>query len=148
MPSRNHAVIDNGISITVLPRNRLPVYCCSYCNWSMPECIFRTVMVRPFLKNTLLSSNASLGINYYLWSNTNLNTKCIPWRVFQLFFCLGTVPVLLISHVVIFHVRPTWMRSGTRKPTLPCNPIQKHTIYSPWGNCIYKALTFLIIISL
>ena len=90
------------VSATVFPRNWLPVdgYSCS--NWSMSECLFRTVMVRPFLEKTLLSSKSLLGINYYLWSNAKSNTKCISLRAFQFVFYLKTVPVLPIIHVLSF----------------------------------------------
>lgn len=36
------------VSTTILPGNWPLVDGCSYSNWSMPECIFRTEMVRPF----------------------------------------------------------------------------------------------------
>lgn len=141
MSSRNRAVIDNGISTTVLPRNWLLVDGCSYSNWSVPECIFRTAMVRPFLENTLLSSKSLLGINYYLWSNTKSNNKCIPQRVFQFFSYLEAVPVLLVLRILTlsFSVLDVQMHADTRKHTFQCNSIQNHTIYSPGGNSIYKA---------
>lgn len=33
------------------------------------------------------------------------------------------------------------MHADTGKHTFQCNPIQNHTVYSPKGNSIYKALT-------
>lgn len=146
MSSRNHAVIDNGISTTVLPRNWLTVDGCSYSNWSMSECIFRRVMVRPFLQNTLLSSKSPIGSNYF----SKCNTKCNPLREIQyLFFSISisfleTVPIFfIISHILtsfsILHLYGC--NAGRTNHTFQCNPIQNHTIYSPWGNSISKALT-------
>lgn len=55
------------------------------------------------------------------------------------FFYFWTVPVLFS---VILHAWNTvWMHACARQYTFQCNPIQNHTIYSPGGNYIYKALT-------
>lgn len=90
------------VSTTALPRNWLPVNGCSYSNWSMSECFFRTVMVRPFLEKTGLSGKNFLGINYCLWSNAKSNTKCSPLRAFQFVFYLKIVPALPIIHILSF----------------------------------------------
>lgn len=118
--------MDNGT--TVFPRNWLPFDgCCCWSNWSMPECIFRTTMVKPFLENALLSSKSLLGINYRLWFNTRSDTNYIPLRAFLFFIFLNSETVL---HPPISHILSISMIDGcivTQKSTLS-NVIQYRNI--------------------
>lgn len=131
--SKNHAVIDNGISTRVLPGNWLLGNSCSYSNWSTPKCIYCTAMVRPFLQNTRLSSKRLLGMNNYL-----CNTKCLT-KFLGGYFSFSSIWVLFLDSYMLLSLLDT----DARRPKEAHSPNLIHyyhnTIYSPWRNSIYKA---------
>lgn len=97
----------------------------------MPECFFRTVMVRPFLENALLSRKSLLGINYHLWSNTKSDTNCIPLRAFQILF----LSLLPISDILSYLGSTCGCMVGKERTLLHCNVIRKQYHLFSQGKC-------------
>lgn len=96
-------------------------------------------MVRPFLENAMLTSKSPQGISYCLWCNRKSNNKHFPWRLFQLCCCASYLSAFWLTRSMLDLCM--WVHADSRNHTFQCNPRQNHTIYSPCGNSIYRALT-------
>lgn len=93
------------VSTTILPGNWRLVDGCSYSNWSLPECIFRTQMVRPFSWECS-QRTVFLWINYHLGSITISLRNVLLWV-----FPLKAAPVLT---VMLFTFKSTMFNEHKR----------------------------------
>lgn len=106
-----------AISITVLPRNWLVVDGCS--RTVTDPCLSAVSAQRwwgLFLRTHCCQASSPLGINYYRWSNTKSNAKCIPWSEsfsFSHFDCLCLTYGCMLAQGGIFS-------NVTQYETIPC----------------------------